>query len=66
MKTELFTRYIVKCEDGTDNYFLVDEYPHEDVMGMAGKVKIQLVDEWQNKQRMIEYLESVIERLKTF
>lgn len=65
MKTELFTRYIVKCEDGT-NYFMIDEFAKDDVIGMAGKVKVQLVEDWHTKQRMIEYLESVIEKLKTF
>lgn len=64
MKTEFFTRYLIKIEDGTDNYFLLDEFTKEDAMGMAGKVKIQLLDEWQSKERLIEYLESVIGSLK--
>ena len=62
VKTELYTRYVVKC--GKDDYFYMDEYAGDDTLGMAGRVKIQLVEGWQRKEQMIKYLESVIESLK--
>ena len=65
MKTELFTRFVVKCEDGTDNYFTMDEYAKDDKFGKAGWVKIELLNDWHSKDEMISYLKSVIKSLET-